>query len=186
VVRIHVTRREQSAPIIMSPRQLPKLPLRLSFGKLDIRSSCITNMNKLLASFSIALFLFSISFAQTSDAALRRAMRLDNDQRGAGGKLPTLEAAEHLSRAEAYMANRLFPQAREHWQIFFDNYPNDPGMPKALFGTARSYMWERQYEKAVSWFEKLNGNTSKDGREGLAFKGASLVRLGKNLEAAKV
>jgi tetratricopeptide (TPR) repeat protein len=143
-------------------------------------------MNKLLASFSIALFLFSISFAQTSDAALRRAMRLDNDQRGAGGKLPTLEAAEHLSRAEAYMANRLFPQAREHWQIFFDNYPNDPGMPKALFGTARSYMWERQYEKAVSWFEKLNGNTSKDGREGLAFKGASLVRLGKNLEAAKV
>jgi tetratricopeptide (TPR) repeat protein len=143
-------------------------------------------MNKLLASFSIALFLFSISFAQTSDAALRRAMRLDSDQRGAGGKLPTLEAAEHLSRAEAYMANRLFPQAREHWQIFFDNYPNDPGMPKALFGTARSYMWERQYEKAVSWFEKLNGNTSKDGREGLAFKGASLVRLGKNLEAAKV
>jgi hypothetical protein len=47
-------------------------------------------------------------------------------------------------------------------------------------------MWERQYEKAVFWFEKLNGDTSKDGREGLAFKGASLVRLGKNLEAAKV
>ncbi|MEP7150014.1 MAG: lytic transglycosylase domain-containing protein, partial [Acidobacteriota bacterium] len=43
-----------------------------------------------------------------------------------------------------------------------------------------------QYEKAVFWFEKLNGDTSKDGREGLAFKGASLVRLGKNLEAAKV
>ncbi|PYS99083.1 MAG: hypothetical protein DMF63_13510 [Acidobacteria bacterium] len=143
-------------------------------------------MNKLLSSISIALFLFSVSFAQTSDAALRRAMRLDADQRDESGKLQTLEAAEHLSRAETYMANRLFPQAREHWQKFFDNYPNDPGMPKALFGTGRSYMWERQYEKAVFWFEKLNGDTSKDGREGLAYKGASLVRLGKNLEAAKV
>ena len=84
------------------------------------------------------------------------------------------------------MAHWLFPQARAHWQIVFDNFPNDPAIPKALFGTSRSYMWERQYEKAVFWFEKLNGNTSKDGREGLAFKGASLVRLGKNLEAAKV
>jgi soluble lytic murein transglycosylase-like protein len=112
--------------------------------------------------------------------------RLDVEQRDAGGKLQTLAAAEHLSRAETYMSNRLFPQAREHWQIFFDKYPNDPGMPKALFGTARSYMWEREYDKAVFWFEKLNGDRSKDGREGLAFKGASLVRVGKNLEATKV
>lgn len=84
------------------------------------------------------------------------------------------------------MANRMFPQAREHWQKVLDNYPDDAGIPKAYFGTGRSYMWERQYEKAVFWFEKLNGNTSKDGREGLAFRGASLVRLGKNLEAARV
>ena len=71
-------------------------------------------MNKLLASFSIALVLFSFSIAQTSDAALRRVTRLDADQRAASGKLPTLTPAEHLSRAETYMANRLFPQAREH------------------------------------------------------------------------
>jgi soluble lytic murein transglycosylase len=143
-------------------------------------------MKTLLAALIAALLFSSFVVGQTSDAALRRATRLDNDQRDASGKLPTLDAAEHLSRAEAYMANRLFPQAREHWQILFDNFPNDPAIPKALFGTARSYMWERQYDKAVFWFEKLNGNTSKDGREGLAFKGASLVRLGKNLEAAKV
>jgi len=143
-------------------------------------------MKTLLVALTVLFLSGSPAFAQSSDAALRRAMRLDNDQRDTGGKLPPLDAAEHLSRAETYMANRLFPQAREHWQSFFDNYPNDPGMPKALFGTARSYMWEREYEKAVFWFEKLNGDRSKDGREGLAFKGASLVRLGKNLEAAKV
>lgn len=142
---------------------------------------------KILHVVLAALSLFaSLSFAQSSDAALRRTMRLDNDQRDASGKLPALDAAEHLSRAETYMANRLFPQAREHFQSYLDNYPNGPGVAKALFGTARSYMWERQYEKAVFWFEKLNGDVSKEGREGLAFKGASLVRLGKNLEAAKV
>jgi soluble lytic murein transglycosylase-like protein/outer membrane protein assembly factor BamD (BamD/ComL family) len=135
------------------------------------------------------LVLFNLSFAcgQQSDAALRRAMRLDSDQRVAG-KLPTLDAAEHLSRGEAYMSNRLFPEAREHWMKIVTNYPEHPGMSKALFGMGRSYMWERQYDKAVEWFAKLDGDylSTKDGREGLAFKGASLVRLGKSLEAAKV
>ena len=143
-------------------------------------------MKKFLTVFAALAILVSTALSQTSDAALRRAMRLDADQRDSGGKLPTLEASEHISRAETYMANRMFPQAREHWQKVLENYPTDAGIPKAYFGTARSYMWERQYDKAVSWFEKLNGDTSKDGREGLAFKGASLVRLGKNLEAAKV
>jgi soluble lytic murein transglycosylase len=145
-------------------------------------------MKKLFAACLGVVILSIISIAQpASDAALRRAMRLDNDQREAG-KLPTLDASEHLARAEAYSSNRMFPQAREHWQKFMDNYPGDPGMSKALFGTARSYMWERQYEKAVFWFEKLSPEYmgTKDGREGLAFKGASLVRLGKNIEAAKV
>ncbi|MEP6703597.1 MAG: transglycosylase SLT domain-containing protein [Acidobacteriota bacterium] len=143
-------------------------------------------MKILLGCLIVTVLLSWFALGQSSDAALRRAMRLDNDQRDASGKLPMLDAAEHLSRAETYMANRLFPQAREHWQLAFDKFPDDPGIPKALFGTARSYMWERQYEKAVFWFEKLNGNPSKEGREGLAFKGASLVRLGRNQEAAKV
>ena len=142
-------------------------------------------MKNLLLLFTLAAAAFSSVSAQSSDAALRRAMRLDADQRDASGKLPTMTAAEHLSRAETYMANRLFPQAREHWDIVLRNYPDDTGTPKALFGTARSYMWEREYDKAVEWFEKLKGNTSKDGREGLAFKGASYVRMGKNLEAAQ-
>ena len=143
-------------------------------------------MKTLLTSLAVLVLLASLTYAQaSSDAALRRAMRLDTDQRDASGKLPMLTAAEHLSRAETYMANRLFPQAREHWDIVLKNYPDDAGIPKALFGTGRSYMWEREYGKAVEWFGKLNGDTSKDGREGLAFKGASFVRMGKNLEAAQ-
>ncbi len=145
-------------------------------------------MRKLLGIFIAIVIAVSVVDAQTSDAALRRATEADAAAKASnGGKLPTLAAAEHLLRAEAYMANRLFPQAREHWAIVMDKYPTDAGIPKALFGTARSFMWEREYLKAVDWFDKLIKDFpyTKDGREGLAFKGASYVRAGKNLDAAK-
>ncbi|HMJ09731.1 MAG TPA: transglycosylase SLT domain-containing protein [Pyrinomonadaceae bacterium] len=145
-------------------------------------------MKTLLLAAAAAVLFSSFAVAQQSDAALRRVIGDDVTSRDSTGKLRTLSASEHLTRAEVYSSNRMFPQAREHWQKIFDNYPDDPGTPKALFGTARSFMWEKEYAKAVQWFDKLTANflNTKDGREGLAFKGASLVRLGKNLEAAKV
>mgnify|MGYP000595489742 CR=1 FL=1 len=108
--------------------------------------------------------------------------------RDAAGKLPSLSAAEHAYRADVYSSNRLFREAREHWQYVLDNYSTDAAvMPKTLFGIARSFMWEREYEKAVQYFDLLIKDylNTKEGREGLAFKGASLVRLSKHNEAAK-
>lgn len=144
-------------------------------------------MKKLIL-FIALFFAFSIfTFAQ-SDAALRLVTEKDKTSRDAQGKLLTLTVAEHLYRADVYMANRHFPEAREHWQKILENYSTDANaMPKALFGMGRSNMWERKYEKAVEWFDKLTKDylSTKDGREGLAQKGASLVRMGKNLEAAK-
>ncbi len=146
-------------------------------------------MTKKILFFALTLAISTgVLFAQTqSDAALARITALDKTSRDEKNKLLTLTAAEHLSRADVYMANRHFAEAREHWQKFFDNYPNDAGIPRALFGTARSYMWEREYQKAVFWFEKLTKDylNTKEGREGLAFMGASYVRAGKNEEAAK-
>lgn len=147
-----------------------------------------TFVMKFLTLISFLAIFAQVSIAQTSDASLRRAIEADRMARAeSGGKLPVLAAAEHLARAEAYMGNRLFPEAREHWAILLANYPDDAGVPKALFGTARSYMWEREYLKAVGWFDRLlkDHSMTKDGREGLAFKGASYVRAGRNLEAAK-
>lgn len=138
--------------------------------------------NFIASAVVIILSVFSLA-AQRSDADLRRVIDAD-----ASGSTTPITAVEHLSRAETYSSNRLFPEARKHWKAVFDDYPDDAGVPKALFGTARSYMWERQYDKAVEWFERLIKNFpgTKEGREGLAFKGASLVRMGKDLEAAKV
>lgn len=161
---------------------------RIGYSLADVSSPFCSNMKKQFLAAALAALFSSVLSAQQSDAALRRAIADDIDSRGANGKLMTLPAAVHLARAETYSSNRMFPQAREHWRQVLDNYPDDAGTPKALFGTARSYMWEKKYETAVQWFDKLTANflNTKEGREGLAFKGASLVRLGKNLEAAKV
>ena len=143
-------------------------------------------MNHLLA-VSIIIFAALIpAFCQKPDSSLRRVREQDVFSRDGSGDIQTLSASEHLARAETYSSNRLFPEARAHWLKVLDVYPNDEGVPKALFGIARSFMWERQYDKAVEWFDKLTRSylSTKDGREGLAFKAASYVRLGKNLEAA--
>jgi len=135
------------------------------------------------------IFAISISlFAQTyNDSTLAQVIGKDKLSRDAQGKLQTLTSAEHIFRADVYSSNRQFPQAREHWQKVFDNYPTDAAMPKALMLTGRSFMWERDYAQAVIWFEKAFKDyaNTKEGRESLAFKGASQIRLGKNAEAAK-
>src|SRR5258706_7594489 len=109
-------------------------------------------MKKFLSAAALILFVLTNSYAQ-SDASLRRATDQDAGSRDSAGKLPTLSAAEHLARAEAYSANRLFPQAREHWQKILDNYPNDPSMARVFLGVGRSYMWERDYARAVTLFD---------------------------------
>ena len=146
-------------------------------------------MKKIILIFAfLSLFTFS-AFAQNyNDATLAKVTTQDKASREADGKLQTLSAQEHLYRADVYMSNRHFAEAREHWQKILDNYPTETtAMPRTLFGIARSYMWEMDYQKAVFWFDKLTKDylNTKEGREGLAYKGASYVRWGKNEEAAK-
>jgi soluble lytic murein transglycosylase len=141
-------------------------------------------MKFILTALFLPALLFATAAAQSrTDAALRQVMDQDSDS----SVIPTLAAAEHLRRADVYSSNRLFPQARSHWQKILDVYPTDPGMAKALFGIARSYMWERDYAKAVTFFDRVTKSyiDTKEGREALAFTGACYVRLGKNIEAAK-
>lgn len=146
-------------------------------------------MKKLIFIFAfISISAFSIFAQNYNDATLARVTAQDATSRDADNKLKTLPVGEHLYRADVYMFNRHFAEAREHWQKILDNYyDNSSAMPRTLFGIARSYMWEREYDKAVFWFDKLTKDylNTKEGREGLAYKGASYVRAGKNLEAAQ-
>jgi len=135
-----------------------------------------------------SLLLCSAAFCQHSDSALRGVIGKDRSDKSKDGKLPTLTAAEHLLRGQPYFDNRQFPQAREHFQKIFENYPNDPAMSGALFMTGRSYYWEREYARAIPYLDRAAREfpDTKDGREGLNFKGACNVRLGNNDEAARV
>ena len=137
----------------------------------------------------LALLISTVTaVSQQSDASLRLATEKDRSDRTAGGGLPTLTAAEHLARGKAYFDNRHFPEARAHFQKIIENYPNDAAMAPALFMTGRAYYWERDYRKCITWLDRVSREypATKDGREGLAFKGACDVRLGNNTEAAKI
>ncbi len=136
----------------------------------------------------VSLLLCSAAFCQQSDSALRGVSGKDRSSRGKDNKLPTLPATEHLQRGQTYFDNRQFPEAREHFQKIFDNYPTDPAMSTALFLTGRSYYWEREYAKAIPYLDRAAREYpgTKDGREGLNFKAACNVRLGKNDEAARI
>ncbi|MBK8809530.1 MAG: transglycosylase SLT domain-containing protein [Acidobacteria bacterium] len=144
-------------------------------------------MKKTIIPIAFVIFFQIAVFAQ-SDASLGLVTEKDAASRDAQGKLISLAAEEHLYRGDVYMANRLFPQAREHFQKFMENFPTDPGMSRAIFGMARSLMWERKYQEAINWFDKLSPDYlgTKEGREGTAFKGACYVRLSKPNEAVKV
>ena len=111
----------------------------------------------------------------------------DRTDRSANGKLASdITPAEHMRRASIYLVNRAFASAREHWQAVLDNYPNDPNVPPALYGMARSYYVERRYEDARQVYERLARDypQTKEGREGSNFAASSLLRMGRGAEAA--
>ena len=157
--------------------------------KLQIVScSCpMYNIRKILALALFAVVACSNTRTQSvNDALLRKIKDSDDQQRSATGGVADLPLADHLQRAETYASNRLFPEARAHWQKVLDRFPNDPAVAKALFGIGRSYMWERNYPTAITYLSRVANEfpQTKDGREGLAFAAACNVRIGKNLEAA--
>src|SRR5580765_3198916 len=120
------------------------------------------------------------------DASLNAVRNSDRADRSKAKVQVDVTAAEHMRRAAIYLANRSFAAAREHWQAVIDNYPNDPGIPAALFGMARSYYQERRYEEARQMYERVARGfpDTKEGREGSNFAASSLLRMGRGAEAA--
>src|SRR3712207_2868586 len=122
-------------------------------------------MKRIFNTLFLALVLtVTATFAQ-SDAELRSAQERDKTARDGAGRLTQLSATEHAARGEVYFENRHFPEAREHFTRILEGYPGDPGIARALFVIGRSYMWERQYEKAIVYLDRVAREFpgSKDG-----------------------
>lgn len=123
---------------------------------------------------------------QSSDASLAAVRRDDQYARNARGVMTRLSPEEHLRRANVYHANRAFEEARAHWQAFINYYPEDSRVAEALLGIGRSYFQARRYGEAYNAYDRLARSypATKEGREGLNFSGAALLRMGKTSDAA--
>src|ERR1043165_1207361 len=142
--------------------------------------------NSFFLSFSFLLILSpSVLSQSTGDAALSAIRSSDRSAKFAKSK-DAMPPDEHLRRAAIYLANRLFADARTHWQAILDNYPNDSAVPSALLGMARSFFVERRYDDAQRTYERLARAfpETKEGREGLNFAASALLRMGRGAEAA--
>ena len=122
----------------------------------------------------------------SSDASLATTRNQDRLARNSKGIITRLPPEEHLRRAAIYHVNRAFDEAREHWQALINYYPDDSRVAEALLGIGRSYFQERRYSEAYSSYNRLARNypSTKEGREGLNFSSAALLRLGRTSEAA--
>src|SRR6185503_17396192 len=142
--------------------------------------------NSFLALALVSAFGATATSQSTGDAALSAIRSSDRADRASKSKV-ALPPAEHLRRASIYLANRLFADARAHWQALVEEYPNDPGVAAALLGTGRSYYVERRYEEARKVYERLARTypDTKEGREGLNFSASALLRMGRGAEAAE-
>jgi TolA-binding protein len=121
-----------------------------------------------------------------SEATLAAVRRSDASARDAKGAISKLAPAEHLRRANVYNSNRAFVEARAHWQAFITYYPQDPKVPEALLGLGKSYFLAKDYEDGYPIFNRLAQDypNTKEGREGLNYSAASLLRMEKFAESA--
>jgi soluble lytic murein transglycosylase len=122
-----------------------------------------------------------------SDVSLADVRQSDRAMRSADGKLTRLAAAEHMRRANVYMTNRAFAEARDHWEALLKYYPESLNVPAAMFGIGRSYFQERQYEEAFRVYDRLRKTypQTREGSEALNFSAAAALRMGQPAEAAE-
>src|SRR5436190_9622183 len=118
----------------------------------------------LLAAFASVSYMTARG-QKVSDVSLDSVRASDRADRMSKAP-PQLSAAEEMRRATVYMANRAFAEARTHWQVVLNSFPNDPNVSAAMFGIGRSLYWERHYEDARQMFERVAQaySETKDGR----------------------
>jgi len=121
-----------------------------------------------------------------SEATLAAVRHSDASARDSKGTIAKLPAAEHMRRASVYNSNRAFEEARAHWQALINYYPQDSRIPEALLGIGKSYFLAKDYNDGYPIFNRLAQDypATKEGREGLNYSAASLLRLERFTESA--
>ena len=143
-------------------------------------------LKTVVALFICCTCIFAAQAQSASDTTLAAVRRSDAADRDAKGRLKKLAQTEHMRRAGVYLSVRAFAEARAHWQALIDNYPQDPRVPEAMLGIGRSYFLGKIYEDGYRVFNQLAQDyaSTKEGREGLNYSAASLLRMGRFSDSA--
>ena len=143
-------------------------------------------LKNVVALFICCTCVVAAQAQSASDTTLATVRRSDAADRDAQGRLKKLAQTEHMRRAAVYLSVRAFAEARAHWQALIDNYPQDPRVPEAMLGIGRSYFLGKIYEDGYRVFNQLAQDyaSTKEGREGLNYSAASLLRMGRFSESA--
>ncbi len=102
---------------------------------------------------------------QPDDFALAGAKGLDKLEIGEenlGKKVPSLSDEEHFKRAEIYQFNRNFDLARLHYEAIVKNHSTSSKVPISMYQIGRGFGQERDYQNAVTWFERLQKEYPED------------------------
>ena len=144
-------------------------------------------LKKVASALSLSLLVTIQSSSQSArDTTLSNIRQSDAAGRSADASVPKLTPAEHMRRADVYLKNRAFVEARAHWQSVLDNYPQDPRAAEAMLGIGRSYFLSKVYQDGYVVFNELVQKYpgTKEAREALNFSAASLLRMGRFSESA--
>jgi soluble lytic murein transglycosylase-like protein len=125
------------------------------------------------------------STQDTSDSALAALRAVDKNE---DPSTIELSPREHLRRANVYLSNRAFDEARRHLNVLTTRYASDPLYSSALFMLARSYFLEGRYIDAAPVFGRLAEAypQKKEGQDALSMQAASFLRAGKPDDAVQL
>ena len=92
---------------------------------------------------------------------------------------------EHLRRADIYQLNREFEMARFNYLAIVNRHASDDFVPNAIFGIGLGYSRQRDFAKAVGWFERLLEQYPEHelAGEGLLQAASAYARVGKFRES---
>jgi len=146
----------------------------------------VTTLPRLATATGFLAIHHPVAIQTSSDATLAAVRRQDRDARNARGVMTRLTPEEHLRRAGVYHVNRAFEEAREHWQALINYYPDDSRVAEAMLGMGRINYQSRRYADSYNYYDRLARTypATKEGREGLNFSAAALLRMGKASDAA--
>jgi soluble lytic murein transglycosylase-like protein/TolA-binding protein len=121
----------------------------------------------------------------TSDSALAALRAADKNGDSSAIELPP---GEHFRRANVYLSNRAFEEARRHLNVLTTRYASDPLYSSALFLLGRSFLLEGRYLEAAPIFGRVADGfpQKKEGQDALSMQAASLLRGGKPEDAVQL